>query len=239
MMEKELIALLTTTATAVWGVYKYFDEKKKRKQEQKLKILKIEQLELENNALRIEQEGLKFNKSINEEKLSFYDDIVKLVIVNSIQDAVQNIFETTTADRILILTARNGKTDFKSADVIIDFYKNIKEKIDAVKIYTNVQLDDCYKKNLKDTEYYGFVDLETALMEVQILKHFYQTEGVKYSRILPIVRLPIDEKNDFLVYMSIAKHTENAFTDIEKTIFDLHNNNSIKPNIQKLLKNEK
>ncbi|WP_142783340.1 hypothetical protein [Changchengzhania lutea] len=228
-MDLDVVGFIGAITAFILGLLKYKGDQKKKK-------LEIENLQLENKKLRIEQEELKFLKTEQHEKLSFYDDIIKLVIVNSIQDCVERIFKTTSADRILILTARNGKSSFKSADAIIDFYKNGYERLDAVRVYTNVELDPHYVKMLKDTEYYGFFDVETAKMASQILKHFYETEGVKHARMLPISRLPIDEDNDFLVYVSIAKHTDSEFTLAEKTIFNLNNNNGFKPNIQKLLK---
>ncbi|MFV9552085.1 hypothetical protein [Algibacter sp. PT7-4] len=228
-MNLDIVSILSAITAFILGALKYRSDQKKKK-------LEIENLQLENKKLKIEQEQLKFQKLEQHEKLSFYDDIIKLVIVNSIQDSVNELFKITTADRILILTARNGKTNFKTADAIIDFYKNPTQKIDAVRIYTNVALDQPYIKMLKDTEYYGFFDIETARMTTQILKHFYETEGVKHARVLPIARLPIDDENDFLIYMSIAKHTDVPFTMAEKTSFNLSNNNSFKPNMQKLLK---
>ena len=237
-MNAELVALIVTIITSIGGIFKYFDEKKKSKKEQEKWILEKEHLKLENEILLLSKEELRCIKEEHVEKLNFYDDIIKLVIVNSIQDSINEIFAKTTADRVLILTARNGKNLFRHADAIIDFYKYQQDRIDAVRIYTNVELDDPYVNMLKDTEYYGFVDLETARMNIQILKHFYETEKVKHSRVLPIARLPIDENNDFLIYMSIAKHDGEVFTENEKTIFNLYNNSGIKPNIQKLLKNK-
>jgi hypothetical protein len=235
-MDAELIALIVTISTSIGGILKYFDSKKKSKRDEERWILEKEQLELENAVLKIDREEFETMKLEHVEKLNFYDDIIKLVIVNSIQDSVNQIFDQTTADRVLILTARNGKTLFRHADAIIDFYKNPEDRVDAVRIYTNVELDDPYVKLLKDTEYYGFVDLETNRMQVQILKHFYETENVNHSRIIPIARLPIDKNNDFLVYMSVAKHGGEPFTESEKSTFNLYNNNGIKPNIKKLLK---
>src|SRR5690606_8543675 len=124
----------------------------------------------------------------------------------SISDAVWEIFGKTKADRFLIKIARNGSKDPKYVDVMLDFFKYSEHKVDAVKIYKNVSIDALYKKMLKDSEFIGFVDLETKAMEAQIWKHYYESEKVNFVRIRPVIRMPIDDMNDFLVFTSVATH---------------------------------
>lgn len=200
----------------------------KRKEDKRKIELEIENLELENNKLKKENEE-------KLQKLGFYDDVIKLVFYNAINDAVQSIFSKTKVDRFLILIARNGKTTFNYVDVMLEFHKSPQTDIHAVKVYKNVEIDDQYRKMLKDTEYYGFVDLETFKMETQILKHYYQTEKVTYSRVKSALRMPIDEGNDFLVFTSSATHEKENFNDLEKTIIDQLHNSIIKPSIKSLL----
>lgn len=222
-INESLISLAGVIVTFLFGggLYKYNNEKKKAK-------LELENLELENQRLRIATEE-------NTEKISFYDNIIKLVFINAISEAVQGIFKDTIADRFLILIARNGKTDFKYVDVIFEFHKDKKFDIDAVKIYKNVEIDNPYRQMLKNSEHYGFVDIETKRMEKQVLKHFYEFEKVNFSKVKPVMRKPIDEGNDFLVFTSTATHEDRAFNDIECAIIDRAHNGIIKPNIEKLL----
>lgn len=228
-MELDSAGLVASVLALIGTLITYFADRKR-------KGLEIKNLELENESLKVEIANKKIQENVHVQKLNFYDDVIKLVFVNAIQDAVAEIFKNTSADRFLILIARNGKTDFKFADVILDFFENHSEKVDAVRIYTNVELDSQYKVMLKSTEAHGFFDLETASMPDQILKHFYQIEDVKFGRTMHVARLPIDENNDFLIYTSVAKHQNVAFTDMEKTYFDLIHNNSLRPNIKQLLK---
>jgi len=213
-----LIGALLTFIIALW---KYKDEKKKNK-------LEIENYELENEKLRRENEEKK-------EKISFYDDVIKLVFYNAINDAVQDIFIKTKVDRFLVLIARNGKTDFRYVDVVLEFHKTKETDIEAVKIYKNVELDAQYRDMLKASEYYGFVDIETVKMETQILKHYYENEKVTFARIKSALRMPIDDGNDFLVFTSYATHQKENFTEQGKLIIDTMHNSIVKPSIKSLL----
>ena len=223
-MNNELIfTIIVSVLGCITSIWKYKDEQKKRK-------LEIEHLELENKNLR-------FNNSEKEEKLSLYDDVIKMVFYNSIKEAVMEIFQRTKVDRFLILIARNGKHDPKFVDVLIDFYKDEYNRIDAVRVYKNVEIDLPYKEMLKNSEFYGFVDLETTLMKNQILKHYYETENVNYSRVRPVLRFPVDDNNDFLVFTSSGTHSTDPFTENEKSIIDLYHQNTINPSVKSLLNN--
>lgn len=228
-MEVEIAEALKILGSIVVALATYYFGRRKSK-------LETEKIELENEKLRIDIQNGKLKEGVHIQKLNFYDDVLKLVFVNAIQDSVKELFKNTSADRFLILIARNGKTELRYADVILDFYKDPNHQIDAVRIYTNVELDDPYKEMLRLTEKHGFFDIETATMPDQILKHFYMVEDVKHGRTMPIARLPIDEDNDFLIYTSVAKHLDVKFTEMEKTYFELIHNNSFRPNVKKLLK---
>ena len=221
-MDSEIIGLLIgSIGTLIIGFIKHKQDKKKTG-------LEIENLELENAKLKKDNE-------VKLEKLSFYDDFIKLVFYNSINDAAQDIFDKTKADRFLILIARNGKTDFNYVDVVLEFHKDSKKDLEAVKVYKNVKLDYQYKEMLKKSEYYGFVDLDTLKMESQILKHYYQYEKVNFSRIKSALRMPIDNDNDFLVFTSYATHSETNFTEQGLAIIDMIHDSIIKPSLKSLL----
>ena len=136
----------------------------------------------------------------------------------------------------MVLVARNKKHDPKFVDVILEFHKgDNNNRIEAVKIYKNVEIDSPYKEMLKNSEYYGFVDLETLTMENQLLKFYYESEKVTHSRIKPVARMPIDDENDFLVFTSSATYQAAPYTDLQKTLIDLKHNSIINPSIKKLL----
>lgn len=88
---------------------------------------------------------------------------------------------------------------------------------------------------LKEAEVKGSVELETKNMTNSLLKIIYQVEGVNHSNIRHLLRLPIDEGNDVLVYSSIATHEQNAFEDSEKMIFLTQYNSTIIPSLKQII----
>lgn len=171
----------------------------------------------------------------NELKIDFFNRAMDLTSINPIIDAVDRIFKSTKADRFLILIAINGKENFNIVSVIFEQHKNDKYKVNAIGTYRNIGIDNAYREMLKKSEFLDCVDLETATMTNGILKEFYEMEGVKFSKIKFLSRQKIDSENDFVIYSSIATHTNNAFNKRENTIIKTNYENTIIPKINKVL----
>lgn len=189
-------------------------------------------------------EVLKLNREINlkdaenrknELKIDFFNRAMDLTSINPIINAVDRIFEGTKADRFLILIAINGKDNFNIVSVIFEQHKEDKYKVNAIGTYRNIGIDDAYRDMLKGSEFSESVDLETKTMRDGILREFYQMEGVKFSKIKFLSRQKIDDENDFVVYSSIATHTDNNFSRRENTIIKTNYENTIIPQINKVV----
>lgn len=151
----------------------------------------------------------------------------ELEVFNEMRDIIDAIFHNTKADRFLILTALNGKTDFRFATAVYEQHNNTKQtllSIGATSKYVKFEFDDKYKNMLKQAEREGAIFLETDKMEASDLKSIYLSENVKYSHIYFLLRKAIDERNDRIFYCSIATHSDIAFTDAETVRIKAHVN---------------
>jgi hypothetical protein len=167
-------------------------------------------------------------------KLDFFSRIYGVNHFNRINDAVNYIFNKTSADRFLILIAVNGKTDFNVVTVIYELRKN--KGNDGMKpIYKNVQIDNEYRLMLKTAEKNELVKLETKKMRDSKLKTFYKIEGVSFSHVRFLIRRPIDDNNDFIVFSSLATHRTTDFTDSEVMMSQLQYDGVIIPSIKNIL----
>lgn len=222
IMKEVLISVFGSIILIIAGVLakNIFERKKilRDKKEQELRIKNLEK-ELSNQIT----------------KTSVSDEIIKMIIYNSLKDSVTELFKNTKVDRFLVLIARNGETDPKFVDVFLDWYQKPEEEIDAVKIYKNVPIDNPYVEMLHKTFHQGFFDIETAVMEEQILKHYYETEKVYHSRTNPIGKEYLDKGKALLIFTSSATHDKEPFSESEKSQINLYVNGQIKPALIKLL----
>lgn len=209
-----IIAGLTMLGTLIPAYLKYRSERKKFKEE-------LEILQVENQKIKI--------------KLSYFDRIMELESINSIKLAVNEIFNETTATRFLILIAVNGKTDFNTASVIFEQMKDGFGNISAIARYHNIQVDDEYRKMLKLSETNGHVEFKIAEMENCLFKNIYTSEGIKYAKVIHLFRKSIDRDNDLLVYSNVSTHTDEEFTNTEKSTIKVIFDSQIRPNINKVL----
>lgn len=219
----EILSTLGALVMGLLGLWKYKDEKKKYN------------LEVE----RLEQEIKHFkNKELDAcVRASFIDRIMDFPFFNSLADSVNRIFERTKADRFLLLIAKNGHTDFNIVNVVFEQHKSKKFKINAIARYKNVEIkkDPIYRKMLKRAEHEGVVCLETKTMEEGILKDFYLEEKVTFSRVRFLVRKPIDNKNDFIIYSSLSTHELKDFTRAESSYIKTQYEGTIIPSLKEVL----
>ena len=229
-MEIDIIALITTSFGAIWGIYKYFDEKKKRKKDEKIKDLQIEKLELEN-------QGLKKENNSYEIKENTLERLMAISSLNGMEKAVYNLFKKTKANRFLILYAKNGQDDFKVVTVFFSANQEESTNINALATYRNLNIEDDpqYRPMLKDVKRYGEVHLTTKTLPNCMLKDFYTAEKVNYSIVRILAKKEIDKNNNVLIYSSIATHSEEDFTSLERTFIKALYESTIIPIINDIL----
>ena len=169
------------------------------------------------------------NKALRKKNVSLHEEIkdksldlqMDLQSFNDIKEIVETILTKTKADRFLILTATNGKTDLRFATAIYEHHKKNEKvtlSIGATSKYIRFEFDSDYKKMLKNVEANGCINLETATMPLSDLKAVYETEELNYSNIYFLMRSAIDSNNDRLFFCSAATHEEENFTHKENII---------------------
>lgn len=135
-------------------------------------------------------------------------------LFNEIKWVVEDIYKHTGATRFLMLSAKNGKTDFNYASCMYEHFKE--NEIDAIRRYKNVLIDDDYRNMLKKTERDGYIDFKTDDMDDNsVLKAIYLKEGITHSKVMFLKRVNIDEENDRVLYCSISTHNESGFSDVD------------------------
>lgn len=191
------------------------------------KDTKIKRLQLDNDDLNesIHQKNIIIKD--REFKISTSDKILNFQAFNIIKDSVDRIFAQTKADQFLIMIAVNGIRDFRMISVIFEQHKFSQYKVNAIIRYRDVEIDDEYRKLLRDVEYKGAVDIITDEMEPQLLKDFYTIENVKHSKMRFLHRHHMDEENDIVIYSSVATHKHEPWTHIENAIIKMEYEGSI------------
>jgi hypothetical protein len=164
------------------------------------------------------------------------DKVLNFSAFNKIKTAVDEIFNSTKADRFLILIALNGKLDFNIVSVIFEQHKSTKYQVNAIARYRSLKIDAEYRKLLKDAEKFGLVHVKTEDLNPSLLKGIYTIENIVYSEIRHLLRLPIDDNNDILIYSSLATHDEEEFTELERTQANIIYDSSIRNILSNVLK---
>lgn len=147
--------------------------------------------------------------------------VMTLQQFNDLNAIAIKLLHRTRADRFLILTALNGQKDFRVASAIFEHHEKNRDtrvSIGAVGRYVGFEFDHHYREMLKTIEREGSIFYEVANMPECDLKHIYETESVTASQIVFLSRLPIDERNDRIFYMSIATHHQGGFNRSERAL---------------------
>jgi len=191
------------------------------------KDTKIKELELEQETLQLDIN--KKNDIIKDRnfKVRVSDKLLDFQAFNQIKESVDRIFETTKADQFLILIAVNGKTDFRLVSVIFEQHKTSRYKVNAIIRYRDVEVDDEYRKLLKEVEHEGSVDLDVMKMKPQLLKDFYTIENVKHSKLRFLHREHLNDNNDIILYSSVVTHNKDKWTNLEDAIIKMEYEGSI------------
>lgn len=170
------------------------------------------------------------NKEINR---NVVDKLLDLTLLNKIQQSVNVIFDETTVEKFMILIAINGKTNFNTITCI--FEQNKKYRGNAIGRMRNLQIDQEYKNLIRESELKPIVKIDVKQMKQSILKSLYSTSNVKYARLKHIIRSPIDNNNDALVFCSIATERNEDFNFDEEVIISNQVDSFIKPYIKEMI----
>lgn len=235
MITKDNIGFIITEFITIisLGLLHYREIRRIKNQEKELKQKSLVQI------AKVTEE-----RNIAIKKLEYLPRIMSIKNPLILQKYVDEIFEKTRATRFLFLIGVNGKTSLNHVSCIWYKYKNPKDDINPIVSYKNIDIsEDTFYKNMihnlsKNPTY--IENITTMKMPNSILKHIYFNEQVTYSKIGFVNRDKIDEKNDFLLYYSIASDMddENGFTDKEGTAIKLIMDSKIKPFMEQL-KNKK
>ena len=193
------------------------------------------EFELREAELLARNTDLSSQKAEADMKMSYYGQMFNLTSFNIISSSVDRIFEKTKADQFLIMIAVNGKTDFNVISVIFEQHKNNDHRINAIARYHNITIDPHYKKLLKTTNIEAVIEMITDDMPESILKDFHTEEKITSSLVRQLVRTPMDEENDVLVYSTISTHSKKRFTRLEKSFIKTQYEGTIVPNFKKTI----
>ena len=193
-----------------------------------VKDLQIKRIEIENKEMK---SRLELNDDIATEaniKINILDKLGNLIVFNEIRASVDRIFESTHATRFLILFAVNGTREFRTISVVFEQHKDPQLKVNAIVRYRDIQIDDEYRRLLKNVESFGSVDLDVDTMPNQLLKDFYTIEQVTHSQMKFLNRKHIDEYNDLVMFCSIATHEQKRFDNLDNAIINSELDSTIK-----------
>jgi len=191
------------------------------------KDVRVKQLESQLQLSIKEMEKRDIHSNERSLKLGALDRLLDFQSFNEIRDSVDRMFINTKADRFMIIIAMNGIHDFRIISVIFEQHKSSEWKVNAIIRYRDVEIDQAFKNLLKRVESEGIIDLKVSEMNPQLLKDFYTIEQVKYSKLRFLHREHIDDKNDVVIYSTIATHIDEPFTTLENAIIKTEYEGSI------------
>ena len=147
--------------------------------------------------------------------------LIPTELLQKIYATADHLFRATSADRVLLLYALNGHTNSRRATCVFEMHKHIDgdtnlRSYGAVLKYIDIEIDDHYRKLLHDIEANGSALFCTAYEKPSLLRDIYQQEGVQCAEICHIARHAVDDKNDILLYLSVATHTADIFIPTER-----------------------
>lgn len=154
---------------------------------------KLELLELQNTSNRINLSVLR-----NFQKMKFFSELEKFS---------KKIFNMLGAERFLILIAVNGTTRPNKVSVLygneVEEYQN---DLTLEERYFETPIDDCYREMLYYVENNTFKLLKIEEMGDCYLKSFYIEEGIQTSLVFFLKRYSINDRDDAVIFCSIAVH---------------------------------
>lgn len=206
MNTEVIVAIISALALIITGVIAY------------KKDIRIKKIEIENKEMKSQLTSGDDILTESNIKITILDKLANFAIFNQIKTSADRMFKETKADQFLILFALNGKRDFRTVSVVFEQHQHPKWAVNSIIRYRDVQIDDDYRRLLKNVEAFGEVDVDISTMPNQLLKDFYLIEHVKHAKIKFLHRKSLDESNDMVMFSSIATHENEAFNNLESAI---------------------
>lgn len=204
-MEAIIVAIISGIVAIVIAVIAY------------LKEVKMKAMQAEIDRIKEEAKQRALDHEAQTIKLGALDRMMDFQSFQEIRDSVDRMFEHTKADRFMLLFAMNGTHDFRVVSVIFEQHKETKWKVNALIRYRNVEIDQEFRKILKDAESEGEMDYEVKNMNPQLLRDMWVLEKIKHAKVRFLHREKIDKHNDIVIFSTIATHEEESFTQLEDT----------------------
>jgi hypothetical protein len=151
--------------------------------------------------------------------LWFTNSRTQIQKVVNIYDAMHDILDTTSTQRVMIFKAHNGGGIIKPSGELYSscLYEDYIDPFHSQKAkYQKIELDGIYLKMLLETMQDGYVHLKTSEMKDGLLKGIYQSEGVTESRIYYLGRT-----KKYVFYCSLANSKEWLMDQAEKSKLDM------------------
>ena len=156
---------------------------------------------------------------------------IKLMIstLSKLNDEINYTFERTSCERFLILFGENGEKSLKYVTAIFEFHKETQElslSVGATNKYVKIEIDSAYNEMIKKAEIEGVFKFDyIEANQSALLTKYYKSEKIKHSNlnILKRLRNSLCKGRDLVYFVSWAKHSDGAFTDIDEAIIELCN----------------
>lgn len=168
--------------------------------------------------LALRKPKLKFPVELSDFEIRFaLEDLV------TIREDVHHLFQSTSADRFLILKAENGKQKPQWGTAIYEQHKGIPVVL-ATDVYKKIRLDDIYRDMINEAEAEGVMMMHTASMpKGSRLKAIYESENIQHSNCYFLCRYPLKSDPDkwIVMYCTLATENDAPFTPHEETALEL------------------
>lgn len=172
--------------------------------------------------------------NVYQSKINILKEIFDLQKFSELERLINLICDNTSMDRFTIMFVMNGKIDFNYMTVIYDQSK-IDHSIGGTSPYAKFPIDHAYKTLVNKIEKGRPVWHSIPDKTMGNIVDFIELEGIKHIMYLKVKRIPIDEFNDIVVYLSISSTDEEKLPKIDQRKVELITAGKIVPKLEDLL----
>jgi len=187
---------------------------------------------------KVEINQLKKSEFKSKLKASIYEGIMTIQTFDSMNKALEDLFETTKCDRFLLLVGLEMKDSVQFVKVI--FSKNEdRGTIDQSQLYANVEIDDVYRQYIKDLRLNKELTLNVDEMSSGLLKYLYEDEKVTYSVLKWVRDFNLSGRSRVVSFCSMATHSETLYSVSDRIKMRTLFNSTVKPSIISIITGQK
>jgi len=186
----------------------------------------------ENKSIKADNELLKDN--VYQTKVRVLKELFDLQHFAQLERYINLVWDTTPMDRFTIMFVMNGKINFNYLTVIHD-QSSIDHKLGGASPYAKFSIDQSYKNLVHKIEKGRPVWYDIPAKEIGEMNDFIELEGIKKIVFFLVKRIPIDEFNDIVVYLSFSSTTEHDFDKLDTRRVELITSGKITPKLEDLL----